>query len=143
MTLAKDLAALGCDSIAIKDMAGLLTPYATSELVKALQDTVDLPVHLHCHATAGLAEMCQLKAIEAGCRHVDTALSSWSGGTNHPPTESLVMALQGTEYDTSLNLDKLQEVNSYFAQVRKNTTALKVNSPASIPGFTCSKCPEA
>lgn len=119
VTLAKDLAALGCDSIAIKDMAGLLTPYATSELVKALQDTVDLPVHLHCHATAGLAEMCQLKAIEAGCRHVDTALSSWSGGTSHPPTESLVMALQGTEYDTSLNLDKLQEVNSYFAQVRK------------------------
>ncbi len=119
VTLAKDLAELGCDSIAIKDMAGLLTPYATSELVIALKETVDLPIHLHCHATAGLAEMCQLKAIEAGCRYIDTALSSWSGGTSHPPTESLVMALQGTKYDTGLNLDRLQEVNSYFAQVRK------------------------
>ena len=119
VSLAKDLAALGCDSIAIKDMAGLLTPYATSELVKALKDTIDVPIHLHSHATAGLAEMCQLKAIEAGCRHIDTALSSWSGGTSHPPTESLVMALQGTEYDTGLDPQKLQEVNDYFAQVRK------------------------
>ena len=117
--LAKDLAALGCDSIAIKDMAGLLTPYATGELMKALKDAVDLPIHLHCHATAGLAEMCQLKAIEAGCRHIDTALSSWSGGTSHPPTESMVTALQGTEYDTDLNLDALQKANSYFANVRK------------------------
>ncbi len=119
IALAKDLATLGCDSIAIKDMAGLLTPYATSELVKALKDTVDLPIHLHSHATAGLAEMCQLKAIEAGCRHIDTALSSWSGGTSHPPTESLVMALQDTIHDTGLDPQKLQEVNDYFAQVRK------------------------
>jgi pyruvate carboxylase subunit B len=119
VALAKDLAALGCDSIAIKDMAGLLTPYATSDLVKALKDAVDLPLHLHSHATSGLAEMCQLKAIEAGCRHVDTALSSWSGGTSHPPTESLVIALQGTPYDTGLDLDRLQEANRYFAEVRK------------------------
>ncbi|MBX3616639.1 sodium-extruding oxaloacetate decarboxylase subunit alpha [Nitrosomonas sp.] len=119
VSLAKDLAAMGCDSIAIKDMAGLLTPYATSELVKALKDTIDLPIHLHSHATAGLAEMCQLKAIEAGCRHIDTALSSWSGGTSHPPTESLVMALQGTDYDTGLDPQRLQEVNDHFAQVRK------------------------
>jgi pyruvate carboxylase subunit B len=119
VTLAKDLAALGCDSIAIKDMAGLLTPYITSELMKALRDTVDLPIHLHCHATAGLAEMCQIKAIEAGCRHIDTALSSWSGGTSHPPTESMVTALQGTEYDTGLNLDALQKVNSYFVEIRR------------------------
>ncbi|MGR8951456.1 MAG: sodium-extruding oxaloacetate decarboxylase subunit alpha [Gammaproteobacteria bacterium] len=119
VALAEDLAALGCDSIAIKDMAGLLTPYATAELVKALKDAIDLPLHLHSHATSGLAEMCQLKAIEAGCRHIDTALSSWSGGTSHPPTESLVIALQGTPYDTGLNLDQLQEVNGYFADVRK------------------------
>lgn len=117
--LGKELAAMGCDSIAIKDMAGLLTPYAASELVKALTDAVDLPLHLHTHATSGLAEMCQLKAIEAGCRHVDTALSSWSGGTSHPPTESLVTALAGTPYDTGLDLDKLQAANDYFAQVRK------------------------
>jgi pyruvate carboxylase subunit B len=119
VTLAKDLAKLGCDSIAIKDMAGLLTPYITSELMKALRDTVELPIHLHCHATAGLAEMCQIKAIEAGCRHIDTALSSWSGGTSHPPTESMVTALQNTEYDTGLNLDALQKANSYFTEVRK------------------------
>ncbi|TRW90671.1 sodium-extruding oxaloacetate decarboxylase subunit alpha [Candidatus Methylobacter oryzae] len=119
VALAKDLANLGCDSLAIKDMAGLLTPYAAGELVKALKDAVDLPLHLHCHATSGLAEMCQLKAIEAGCRHIDTALSSWAGGTSHPPTESLVAALRGTPYDTGLDLDKLQAVNSYFAEVRK------------------------
>ncbi|MGR9053177.1 MAG: sodium-extruding oxaloacetate decarboxylase subunit alpha, partial [Gammaproteobacteria bacterium] len=117
--LAKELAGLGCDSIAIKDMAGLLTPFVSGELVKALKDAVDLPLHLHTHATSGLAEMCQLKAIEAGCRHVDTALSSWSGGTSHPPTESLVMALNGSDYDTGLDLEKLQAVNAYFARVRK------------------------
>jgi pyruvate carboxylase subunit B len=119
VTLGKELAKLGCDSIAIKDMAGLLTPYATSELVKALKDAVDLPLHLHCHATSGLAEMCQLKAIEAGCQHIDTALSSWSGGTSHPPTEAQVIAFKGTEFDTGLDLDKLQAANHYFAEVRK------------------------
>ncbi len=117
--LGKSLANLGCDSIAIKDMAGLLTPYATSELVKALKDTVDLPLHLHSHSTSGLAEMCQIKAIEAGCEHIDTALSSWAGGTSHPPTESLVTALKGTVHDTGLDLEKLKEVNEYFAKVRK------------------------
>ncbi|HEY8219674.1 MAG TPA: sodium-extruding oxaloacetate decarboxylase subunit alpha [Methylobacter sp.] len=119
VALAKDLAKLGCDSIAVKDMAGLLTPYAAGELVKALKDAVDLPLHLHCHATSGLAEMCQLKAIEAGCQHIDTAISSWAGGTSHPPTESFVAALRGTPYDTGLDLDKLQAVNNYFAEVRK------------------------
>jgi pyruvate carboxylase subunit B len=119
VALGKDLAKLGCDSIAVKDMAGLLTPYAASELVKALKDAVDLPLHLHCHATSGLAEMCQLKAIEAGCQHIDTAISSWAGGTSHPPTESFVAALRGTPYDTGLDLDKLQAVNNYFAEVRK------------------------
>lgn len=117
--LGKELEKLGCDSIAIKDMAGLLTPYATSELVKALKDAVNLPLHLHSHSTSGLAEMCQLKAIEAGCEHVDTALSSWAGGTSHPPTESLVTALKGTPYDTGLDLEKLKAVNDYFANVRK------------------------
>ncbi|MBS3953777.1 MAG: sodium-extruding oxaloacetate decarboxylase subunit alpha [Methylomicrobium sp.] len=119
VTLGKALADLGCDSIAIKDMAGLLTPFAASDLVKALKDALDLPLHLHTHSTSGLAEMCQLKAIEAGCDHVDTALSSWSGGTSHPPTESLVTALRGTPYDTGLDLDKLEAANAYFANIRK------------------------
>ncbi|MGZ8195547.1 MAG: sodium-extruding oxaloacetate decarboxylase subunit alpha [Methylosarcina sp.] len=117
--LAKDLAELGCDSIAIKDMAGLMTPFIAGDLIKALKEAVDVPLHLHTHATSGLAEMCQLKAIEAGCRHVDTALSSWAGGTSHPPTESLAAALHGTAFDTGLDLAKLQEVNNYFAEVRK------------------------
>lgn len=117
--LAEALVALGCDSIAIKDMAGLLTPFATGDLIKALKDAVELPLHLHCHSTSGLAEMCQLKAIEAGCQHIDTAISSWSGGTSHPPTESMVAALQNSGFETGLDLNKLQEINQYFAEVRK------------------------
>jgi pyruvate carboxylase subunit B len=119
VALGRELAAMGCDSIAIKDMAGLLTPYVTAELVKALKDHVDLPLHLHSHATSGLADMCHLKAIENGCDGLDTAISSMAGGTSHPPTESLIAALRGTEYDTGLNLEAVQEVGLYFYQVRK------------------------
>ncbi|MBK1721035.1 sodium-extruding oxaloacetate decarboxylase subunit alpha [Thiocystis violacea] len=117
--MGKELAAMGCDSIALKDMAGLLTPYVTAELVKALKDSVDLPLHLHSHATSGLADMCHLKAIENGCDTIDTAISSMAGGTSHPPTESMVAALRGTEYDTGLDLEAIQEVGMYFYQVRK------------------------
>jgi len=119
VAMGKELQALGCDSICIKDMAGLLTPYATAELVKALRDAVDLPLHLHCHATAGQSEMCQLKAIENGCTHIDTAISSFAGGTSHPPTESLVAALRDTEHDTGLDLEAIQEIGLYFYGVRK------------------------
>ncbi|MFZ5594317.1 MAG: sodium-extruding oxaloacetate decarboxylase subunit alpha [Pseudomonadota bacterium] len=117
--MAHQLEAMGCDSIAIKDMAGLLTPMVTAELVRNLVSAVKLPVHLHSHATAGLASMCQIKAIENGCRHIDTAISSFSGGTSHPPTESMVAALRGTEYDTGLDLELLQEIGFYFYEVRK------------------------
>ncbi|MBK1717901.1 sodium-extruding oxaloacetate decarboxylase subunit alpha [Thiocystis violacea] len=117
--LGKELASMGCDSIAIKDMAGLLTPFVTADLVKALKDSLDLPLHLHSHATSGLADMCHLKAIENGCDTIDTAISSMAGGTSHPPTESLVAALRGTEYDTGLDLEAIQEVGMYFYQVRK------------------------
>ena len=117
--MGRELAAMGCDSIALKDMAGLLTPYITAELVKALKDSVDLPLHLHSHATAGLADMCHLKAIENGCDTIDTAISSMAGGTSHPPTESMVAALRGTEYDTGLDLEAIQEVGMYFYQIRK------------------------
>ncbi len=117
--MGRDLAAMGCDSIAIKDMAGLLTPYVTADLVKALKDSVDLPLHLHSHATSGLADMCHLKAIENGCDTIDTAISSMAGGTSHPPTESMVAALRGTQYDTGLDLEAIQEIGMYFYQVRK------------------------
>lgn len=119
VAMGTELEALSCDSVAIKDMAGLLTPMAAYDLVKALTATLSIPVHLHGHATAGLAEMCQLKAIEAGCRHIDTAISSMAGGTSHPPTESMVAALRGTEYDTGLDLPLLQEIGFYFYGVRK------------------------
>ncbi len=117
--LARELAEMGCDSLAIKDMAGLLTPYATEALVRAIKKAVDLPLQLHSHSTSGLASMCHLKAIEAGVDRVDTAISSWSGGTSHPPTESLVAGLRGTEYDTGLDLELLQEIGMYFYEVRK------------------------
>ncbi|NOY62878.1 MAG: sodium-extruding oxaloacetate decarboxylase subunit alpha [Gammaproteobacteria bacterium] len=119
VAMAKELEAMGCDSIAIKDMAGLLTPSVTATLVKALTETVGLPIHLHSHATAGLADMCQLKAVENGCYHIDTAISTLSNGTSHPPTESMVAAFANTENDTGLNLQLLQEIGLYFYGVRK------------------------
>lgn len=119
VAMARELEALGCDSLAIKDMAGLLTPYVTADLVKALKQAVGLPIHLHSHATAGLANMCQLKGIENGCNHIDTAISPFSGGTSHPPTESMVAALKGTPFDTDLDLPLLQEIGMYFYEVRK------------------------
>ena len=117
--MARQLEEMGCDSIAIKDMAGLLTPSVTGELFRNITAATELPVHLHIHATAGLAEMCQLRAVENGCRHIDTAISSFAGGASHPPTESMVAALRGTGYDTGLELEALQEINSYFHEVRK------------------------
>ena len=116
---ARQMAAMGVDSIAIKDMAGLLTPLATGELVKALKAELDLPVFIHSHDTAGLATMCQLKAIENGAEHIDTAISSFAWGTSHPGTESMVAALRGTDFDTGIDLELLQEIGLYFYAVRK------------------------
>ncbi|MDG9928101.1 MULTISPECIES: sodium-extruding oxaloacetate decarboxylase subunit alpha [unclassified Pseudomonas] len=116
---ARAMQAMGIDSIAIKDMAGLLTPYATADLVKALKAEVDLPVFVHSHDTAGMGSMCQLKAIEAGADHIDTAISSFAWGTSHPGTESMVAALRGSEYDTGLDLALIQEIGMYFHAVRK------------------------
>jgi len=117
--MAQELEAMGCDSIAVKDMAGLLTPFTAGELVRHLTESVSIPIHLHMHATAGVAEMCQLKAIENGCCHIDTAISAFAGGASHPPTESMVAALAGTDYDTGLDLALLQEIGFYFREVRK------------------------
>ncbi len=119
VAMARQLADMGCDSIAVKDMAGLLTPKVTAELFEALTAAVSLPVHLHMHATAGVAEMCHLKAIENGCRHIDTAISAFAGGASHPPTESMVAALRDTTWNTGLDLKALQEIGFYFREVRK------------------------
>jgi pyruvate carboxylase subunit B len=117
--LGKEMQDMGCDSIAIKDMAGLLTPHATGDLVAALVSEISLPIHIHSHATSGLAAMCQMKAIECGAHAIDTAISSFAGGTSHPPTESMVAALRDTEYDSGLNLELLQEIGFYFYEIRK------------------------
>ncbi|MCL4123490.1 UNVERIFIED_CONTAM: hypothetical protein GTU68_019611 [Idotea baltica] len=116
---AKDLRDMGADSIVIKDMAGLLTPYPTFDLVSAIKAEVDLPLVIHSHSTSGLAAQCQLKAIEAGADRVDTAISSFASGTSHPATESLVAALRGTEWETGLDLTLLSEIADYFRDVRK------------------------
>ncbi|MSP87187.1 MAG: oxaloacetate decarboxylase subunit alpha [Methylotenera sp.] len=119
VSLAKELEAMGCDTIAIKDMAGLLTPQSTGNLVKALRSAISLPIHLHSHATSGLSAMCFLKGIEAGATIVDTSNSSFGEGASHSSTESIVAALQGTEYDTGIDLLALQEITAYFREVRK------------------------
>lgn len=119
VAMAQELEAMGCDTLAIKDMAGLLTPYATVELVKALKAAISLPLHLHSHATAGLASLSHMKGVEAGAVMIDTCLSAFSEGASHPTTESLVAAFQGTEYDTGLSLPLLQEITAYFTEVRK------------------------
>ncbi len=116
---AKRIAEAGADTICIKDMAALLTPYKTESLVKAIKAAVDLPVQIHTHATSGLASMCLLKGIEAGADMIDTAISPLALGTSHAPTESMVAALQGTEYDTGLDLVKLSEIRDYFMTLRE------------------------
>ena len=117
--MAVAMEAMGCDSIAIKDMAGLLTPQAAERLVKALATALKVPLQLHSHATSGLSELCHLRAVENGCQTIDTALSSWAGGASHPPTESMVAAFRGTRWETGLDLKALQSVSEYFRQVRK------------------------
>jgi pyruvate carboxylase subunit B len=119
VALAKDLEAFGCDTIAIKDMASLLTPEVTGKLVKSLRAEVKLPIHLHAHATSGLASMSILRAVDNGVAIVDGCISSFAEGASLPTTESIVAALKGTEYDTGLDIGKLQEIAAYFREVRK------------------------
>ena len=139
--LAKQLKEMGSDSICIKDMAGLLMPYVAEELVKRLKAEVGLPVQLHCHYTSGMASMTYLKAIEAGADVVDTALSALAMGTSQPPTESLVAALQGTAYDTGLDLAKIAPINQHYkdlsAEYKDLDTPRKVDTAVlsyQIPG---------
>jgi pyruvate carboxylase subunit B len=119
VTMAKELENMGCDSIVVKDMAGLITPKAAASLFKELSNTVSIPLQLHSHATSGISNISQYKAIENGCIHIDTAISSMSNGASHAPTESMVIALKDTPYDTGLNLGLLQEIGFYFREVRK------------------------
>ncbi len=126
---AKTLEEMGADSICIKDMAGLLKPYTCYELVKALKESIKIPVDIHSHYTAGLASMSILKGIEAGADIVDTAMSPLALGTSHMPTESLVAALQGTDYDTGLDLNQLNVIREHFAKLRERYIANGQISP--------------
>ena len=116
---AKHLEEMGADSICIKDMAGLLTPYNAYDLVKAIKAKTSLPVQVHTHYTSGLASMTLLKAIEAGADVVDCAISPMAMGTSQPPTESIVATLTGTPYDTGIDLNQLDKVTQYFAPIRE------------------------
>lgn len=137
---AHTLQEMGADSICIKDMAGLLKPYAAYELIRAIKEKTSLPVELHTHYTSGLASMTALKAVEAGVNIVDTAISPLAMGTSQPPTESFVATLAGTEYDTGLSLEALDKVCRYFIPLREKYLAeglldpkvLKVNVNALI-----------
>ena len=117
--LAKEIEDLGAHSICIKDMAGLLKPYVAFDLVSRLKASLDIPVHMQCHATTGMSTATYLKAIEAGVDNVDTAISSMSMTYGHSATESLVAILQDEERDTGLNIELLEEIAGYFREVRK------------------------
>ena len=114
---AVQLAELGCDSICIKDMAGLITPKNAHELIRAVKKEVNLPINLHTHCTSGMAQMSYFYACQAGVDILDTAMSPISGGSSQPATESLVASLQGTPYDTGLDLELLTEIKRYFEKV--------------------------
>ena len=117
---AKRIADAGAGSICIKDMAALLTPARTESLVKAIKAALpEMPLQIHTHYTSGLASMCLLKAVEAGADGIDTAISPLALGTSHAPTESMVAALQGTEYDTGLDIKALSEIRAYFMTLRE------------------------
>lgn len=117
--MAKTVESMGAKSICIKDMAGLLVPYEATKLVKALKETVEVPIHLHSHCTSGVASMTYLKAVEAGCDVIDTAISPFSSGTAQPPTEVMVETFKGTEYDTGLDQTLLAEIADYFRPLRE------------------------
>ena len=142
---AKRLESMGADSICIKDMSGLLTPYACYDLIKMLKSSVKIPIQLHTHYTSGLASMTLIKGIEAGADIIDTAISPLAMGTSHPATESMVATLAGTEYDTGIDLTALDEVTKYYAALREkylasglmDTTLIKVDVNAlryQVPG---------
>ncbi|MCH5266695.1 MAG: oxaloacetate decarboxylase subunit alpha [Lachnospiraceae bacterium] len=133
--MAKRIEDLGAKSLCIKDMAGLLVPVKATELVQALKESVDIPIDLHTHYTSGVAAMTYMKAVEAGCDIIDTAMSPFAMGTSQPATEVMVEAFKGTEYDTGLDQEKLAEIADYFRPMREealksglmNTKVLGVN----------------
>ena len=121
--MAKKIEDLGAKSLCIKDMAGLLTPYKATELVTALKESVDIPIDLHTHYTSGVASMTYLKAVEAGCDIIDTAMSPFALGTSQPATEVMVETFRGTPSDTGLDQNLLAEIAEYFRPMREEALA--------------------
>jgi len=119
LDMARQVESMGADSICIKDMAGLLKPYVAYELIKGLKEVIDIPIHMQCHATTGMSTATYLKAVEAGIDNIDTSISSMSMTYGHSPTESLVAILESTERDPGLDIKLLEEIASYFREVRK------------------------
>lgn len=119
--IAKKIEAMGADSICIKDMAGLLVPYEATNLVSALKSTVQIPIDVHTHYTSGVASMTYMKAVEAGCDIIDTAISPFALGTSQPATEVMVETFKGTPYDTGLDQQLLAEIADYFRPIRDNS----------------------
>ncbi len=117
--MAKRIEDMGATSICVKDMAGLLVPYKAAELIEALKAGSNLPIDLHTHYTSGVASMTQMKAVEAGCDIIDTAMSPMALGTSQPATEVMVETFRGTPYDTGLNLDLLAEIADYFRPLQE------------------------
>jgi oxaloacetate decarboxylase alpha subunit len=139
--LAKKLKAMGADSICIKDMSGLIYPYAAYDLVKGIKEQVDLPVQLHCHYTTGMASMAYMKAIEAGCDVVDCAMSPLAMGTSQPADEVLTAVLKGTQYDTGIDLDKLLAIAPKVKEIRSHYAEFDIANPGVDPTVLASQIP--
>lgn len=129
MDIAKRVEEMGANSLCIKDMAGLLTPYAADELVHALKEGTNLPIDLHTHYTSGVASMTYMKAVEAGCDIIDCAMSPLALGTSQPATEVMVETFRGTPYDTGYDLTKLAEIAEYFRPIREESLASGLLNP--------------
>ncbi len=119
LDMAKQIEDMGCNSLCIKDMAGLLKPYAAEELITEIKKVTNLPIAVHSHATTGLSTATLFKAVEAGCDMIDSTISSMSMTYGHSPTESMVAMFEGTEYDTGLDIEALEDIAAYFREVRK------------------------
>jgi oxaloacetate decarboxylase alpha subunit len=127
--LVKRTSEMGADSICIKDMAGLLLPYAANDLITELKKTVDIPIDIHSHCTSGVAPMSYLKAVEAGCDIIDTAMSPFSMGTSQPATEIMVETFKGTPYDTGFDQKLLAEIAEYFRPFQEHALQTGLLNP--------------
>lgn len=127
--MAKRVEEMGADSLCVKDMAGLLVPYAADELAAALKEAVSIPIEFHTHYTSGVASMSYMKAVEAGCDIIDTAISPFAMGTSQPATEVMVETFKGTPYDTGLDQNLLAEIAEYFRPIRDNALDIGLLNP--------------